>query len=113
MGKDGVSAATPETGVLMVKDYDLFHRVSVDVLAELQRIKATRDEAALKKLFAEKAPTDAAQRPEWKAVIERGSKLAITAGAVEEPWRLSHDGKYRTLCEKLLVIEAATGWRKM
>lgn len=74
---------------LWVKDYDLFHQVAVDVLGELQRIKANRDEAGLVKLFDTYAPLDAIKESWAQSVIERGKDLKINAGYVEQPWRVT------------------------
>jgi hypothetical protein len=45
-------------------------------------------------------PTDeqSAIREPWaQAVIKRGEKLVINAGYVEQPWRVTSDGKYESL----------------
>ncbi len=110
--RDGTPTATPENTVLVVKDYQKFHDVAKDLLAELQRIKATRDEAALKKLFAEKAPLAAIDEPWAQTIIKRGEKLAINAGAVEQPWRVSYKGEFKTLCEGLLLEDVAQVWKR-
>ncbi|MBI3554798.1 MAG: hypothetical protein HY074_00880 [Deltaproteobacteria bacterium] len=109
--RDGTAGTTPENSVLIVKDYQKFHDVSKDLLAELQRIKATRDEAALKKLFTEKAPLEAIHEPWAQAIIKRGEKLAINAGAVEQPWRVNYKGRFKTLCEGLLLEDVAQAWK--
>lgn len=74
---------------LWVKDYDLFHQVAVEVLGELQSIKANRDEAGLVKLFETHAPLDAIKEPWAQSVIERGKNLKINAGYVEQPWAIT------------------------
>ena len=112
INRDGTSPATPENSVLAVKDYQKFHDVSKDLLAELQRIKAVRDEPALKKLFASSAPLDAIHEPWAQAIIKRGEKLAINAGAVEQPWRVNYQGKFKTLCESLLLEDVAQTWKR-
>jgi hypothetical protein len=112
VAKDGTSAATPENGVLIVRDYAKFQDISRGLLAELQRIKAVRDEAALKKLFAEKAPLEAIHEPWAKAIVLRGEKLAINSGSIEQPWRVTRAGKFRTLCEGLLLEDIAQTWKR-
>jgi hypothetical protein len=89
-------ARTPENQVLAVKDYDKFQQVANDLLGELQAIKANREEAKLKELFAKYAPLDAVQEPWAQAIIQRGKDLKINAGYVEQPWRVTADGKYES-----------------
>ncbi|MBI3544008.1 MAG: hypothetical protein HY075_12120 [Deltaproteobacteria bacterium] len=112
VAKDGSSAQTPENGVLAVKDYAKFHDVAVGLLAELQRIKAVRDEAALKTLFEQKAPLDAIHLPWAQAIVKRGERLAVNSGAIEQPWRVSRKGEFKTLCETLLLEDAAQQWHR-
>ncbi len=81
--------ATPENQVLVVKDYNKFHDISRDLLGELQLIKAVRDEAGLKSLFAKEAPLDEIQKPWAQAIIKRGQDLLINAGYVEQPWKIN------------------------
>ena len=95
VARDG-GAPTPQNQVLAVTDYDKFHKVAVDVLAELQAIKANRDEAALKTIFAKYAPLDAIGQPWAQALIARGADLLINAGYVEQPWRITPDGKFES-----------------
>jgi dipeptidyl-peptidase-3 len=111
VARDGVSAPTPENQVLAVKDYEKFTEVTRSLLGELQRIKATRDEAGLKKLFAEHAPLEAANEPWVKALVRRGEQLAINAGAVEQPWSVSPDLKLQTHGD-LTLEGAAQQWVK-
>ena len=92
--RDGSGTPTPENQVLVVKDYEKFHDVASELLGELQRIKAIRDENALKALFAKFSPLEAIGLPWAQAVIERGKDLRINAGYVEQPWAISADGKY-------------------
>ncbi len=96
VARDG-GAMTPENRVLAVVDYDKFQNVARAVLGELQAIKANREEARLKGLFSTYAPLDAIREPWAQAVIKRGEKLAINAGYVEQPWRVTPDGKYESL----------------
>jgi dipeptidyl-peptidase-3 len=102
VARDGTSSATPENQVLAVKDYDKFQQAARDLLEELQAIKANREEAKLKALFGKSAPLDAIHEPWAKAVIRRGQHLAINAGYVEQPWRVTRDGKYETFGGKTL-----------
>jgi dipeptidyl-peptidase-3 len=95
VAKDG-GKPTLENQVLAVADYDKFKKCAVDLLAELQDIKANRKEAELKTLFAKYAPLDAIGKPWAQAIIRRGANLAINAGYVEQPWRLTPDGKYES-----------------
>lgn len=88
VAKDGTSAVTDENFVYAVIDYDLFHQVCVDLLGELQRIKAGRDDAALKVLFEKYAPLDTINEPWMQAVIKRGATLEINSGSIEQPWIL-------------------------
>jgi hypothetical protein len=90
-GKTQVDAKDVPTqdAVLVVLDYDKFHQVAKDLLAELQRIKATRDEKGLAKLFEEKAPLDAVNEPWVQSIIKRGEKLAINAGFIDQPWKIN------------------------
>ncbi|NBX76878.1 MAG: hypothetical protein EBQ92_10020 [Proteobacteria bacterium] len=80
---------TLKNQILRVKDYDKFHQVAVELLGELQRIKANREEQALVKLFDSHAPLDAIKEPWAQAIIERGKDLKINAGYVEQPWRVN------------------------
>lgn len=95
--KTGKSKPTVKDQVLSVKDYDLFHQVSVDLLGELQRIKANREDAALKTLFEKYAPLDDIHKPWAKAIINRGAALLINAGYVEQPWKLTSEGALESL----------------
>ncbi|HEV8058495.1 MAG TPA: hypothetical protein VGP68_01400 [Gemmataceae bacterium] len=95
VARDG-GTMTPENQVLAVADYEKFKQVVSDLLAELQGIKANRDEAALKTLFEKYAPLDAIGQPWAQAVIRRGADLVINAGYVEQPWRITPEGKYES-----------------
>ncbi len=97
---------TPETQVLAVKDYDLFHKTSVDLLSELQRIKANRDDAALKTLFEKYAPLDDIHKPWAQAIIKRGANLLINAGYVEQPWKVTSSGTLETFGGTSLTLES-------
>ena len=83
--------------MLAVVDYDQFQNVARAVLGELQAIKANREEKQLKALFSEYAPLSAIEQPWAQAVIHRGQHLAINAGYVEQPWRVTAEGKYEML----------------
>jgi dipeptidyl-peptidase-3 len=85
---------TLENQVLAVVDYDQFQSVARAVLGELQAIKANRQEDQLKTLFSEYALLSAIEQPWAQAVIHRGQHLAINAGYVEQPWRVTAEGKY-------------------
>jgi dipeptidyl-peptidase-3 len=95
-GKDGKSEPPPDSQVLVVVDYDKFHQVARDVLGELQAIKANRQSDKLKELFSRYAPLEAIHQPWAEAMIRRGETLAINAGSVDQPWRISADGKFET-----------------
>lgn len=88
VAKDGTSPVTDENFVFAVVDYNLFHQVSSDLLAELQRIKAERDETGLKELFNRYAPLDTINEPWMQALIKRGEGLEINSGSIEQPWVL-------------------------
>ncbi|HLW66995.1 MAG TPA: hypothetical protein VKS79_16895 [Gemmataceae bacterium] len=94
--RDG-GAVTVDNQVLAVVDYDKFQNVARSVLGELQAIKANREEAKLKELFQKHAPLDAIKEPWAQAVIRRGKDLAINAGYVEQPWRVTAKGRYESL----------------
>ena len=96
VARDG-GAMTLENQVLAVVDYDQFQSVARAVLGELQAIKANREEKQLEALFNEYAPLSAIEQPWAQAVIRRGEHLAINAGSVEQPWRVTADGKYEVL----------------
>lgn len=89
VSRDGVSPVTDENFVWAVTDYELYHQVCSDLLAEMQKIKAERDEAGLKTLFEKYAPLDAIELPYFQAVIARGAKLEINSGSIEQPWILN------------------------
>jgi hypothetical protein len=108
--KDGQSQPTPENQVLIVRDYEKFHAAAVQLLAELQRIKAVRDEDAMHKLFADHAPLEAIQEPWAQAVIARGKDLAINAGSVEQPWQVTPEARFRLLAPKPVLEKAAQAW---
>ena len=88
---------TPINQVLAVVDYDQFQSVARVVLGELQAIKANREEKQLKALFSEYAPLSAIEEPWAQAIIRRGQHLPINAGYVEQPWRVTAEGKYEVL----------------
>ncbi len=88
---------TPENQVLAVVDYDQFQNVARAVLGELQAIKANREEKRLKAMFSDYAPLSAIEQPWAQAVIHRGQHLAINAGYVEQPWRVTAEGYYEML----------------
>jgi dipeptidyl-peptidase III len=96
VARDG-GTMTPENQVLAVVDYDQFQNAARTVLGELQAIKANREEQQLKALFAEDAPLSAIEQPWAQAVIRRGERLAINAGYVDQPWRVTAEGKYEML----------------
>jgi hypothetical protein len=112
VAKDGHSAPTVDNQVLAVTDYDAFQKVVHDLLAELQAIKANREEAKLKTLFAEDAPLDAIHQPWAQAVIRRGAHLLINAGYVEQPWRVTGTGKYESFGGKTLE-SIAPFWKQI
>jgi dipeptidyl-peptidase-3 len=95
--RDGHSQPTLENQVVVVKDYDKFQQVARNVLEELQAIKANRDEKRLKDLFAKYAPLDGINQSWAQEMIRRGQNLAINAGSVDQPWRITSDGKYEAL----------------
>lgn len=90
VSRDG-SPLTNENLVLRINDYEAFHRVSTELLAELQRIKAVRDEAALAALFANDAPLNEIETPWMQALIERGTRLEVYSGSTEQPWSLTNN----------------------
>ena len=108
--KDGKSRPAPGNQVLIVRDYDKVRATAVDLLSELQRIKAVRDEEAMHKLFADHAPLEAIQEPWAQAVIARGETLAINAGSVEQPWQVTPDARFRLLAPKPALDKVAQVW---
>lgn len=100
--KEGTKPHTDQNGVLVVTDYDKFHHVAVDQLATLQKIKANRDEAGLKDLFARLAPLDDINKSWAQAIVKRGENLKINAGYVEQPWKVSSDLKFHAFGGKTL-----------
>ena len=110
VSREGSAEYTPENAVLEVVDYEKFYTTAHDLLAELQRIKAVRDEAALKKLFAQDAPLNVIDTAWAKGIIQRGNKLAVNQGSVEQPWRLSADGKLEPLGKDLTLEGIAPAW---
>lgn len=100
--RGGGGEASVSKQVLSVLDYDRFHLVAHDLLAELQAIKAARQEEKLKDLFDRYAPLDDIQLPWAQAVIERGARLLINAGSIEQPWHVTIDGKFASFGGKTL-----------
>lgn len=90
VSKDG-SPMTLDNQVLRVKNYELCHKVAVDLLSELQRIKAMRDEVALKALFEKYTPVSSIDTPWAKALVKRGETLVSFYGFVDQPWKVSKD----------------------
>ncbi len=88
MAKDGSREFNDQNFVLGVVDYDKYYKVCYELLEELQRIKAVRDEAALARIFADEAPLKEIEQPWLQAVIQRGLKLSINNGAIEQPWKI-------------------------
>ncbi len=111
VARDEKSAPTLDNQVLAVLDYDRFHEVTGELFGELQRIKANREEAGLKELFAKYAPLEAIEEPWAKAILARGKDLKINAGYVEQPWRVTADGKYESFGGPTLE-SIATHWAK-
>ena len=109
--KDGNGEPTPQNQVLVVTDYDKFQQVAHDLLGELQAIKANRQQKELKELFERYSPLDAINQPWARTVIERGKDLAINAGSIDQPWRVTHDGKFETFGGTTLESIAAY-WKK-
>jgi parallel beta-helix repeat protein len=110
--KDGHSAPTPENQVLVVVDYDLYQKVARDLLEELQAIKANREADNLRQLFEKSAPLDAIHEPWAQAIIRRGQDLLINAGYVEQPWRVTADGKYERFGGRTLE-SIAPYWKQL
>lgn len=101
----------PQHRLLKVLDYEGFQRVSRDLLAELQRIKAVRDEGALRQLLAEQAPLTAAQLPWALDVVTRGEALLYNAGSVEQPWDISPQPRLQlSTLGGLTLVESAPHW---
>jgi hypothetical protein len=95
--REGVHANGEGPEVLVVKDYAKFQEVARELLGTLQHIKAVRDEAGLKDLFAKYAPLEAIHQPIWQGIIARGRELKINAGYIEQPWKVTADGKFQAL----------------
>jgi hypothetical protein len=85
--KDG-SIMTNDNLVLKVLDYDKYHEVCVNVLRDMQNIKAERLEQDLKDLYSKYAPLSAISEMWLQSVIKRGSVLAINSGTFEQPWSI-------------------------
>jgi dipeptidyl-peptidase III len=96
VARDG-GAMTLDNQVLAVVDYDKFQNAARSVLGELQAIKANREDAKLKELFQKYASLDAIREPWAQAIIRRGKDLAMNAGYVEQPWRVTAEGRYESL----------------
>ena len=94
--KDGQSPLTVENQVLAVKDYDLFHSVAVELLGQLQTLKANRDAQGVIALFTKYADLKQIDTDWAQAIIKRGVPLKINAGYVEQPWRITKDLKIET-----------------
>lgn len=107
--RDG-TAMTNANRVLNVKDYELFHRIAFATLEELQRVKATRQEAEMRALFAKYAPLDAIDESWAQAVIERGAKLRMSYGTVEQPWKLNRKGRVKTFGDASSMELIAPYW---
>ncbi len=101
---------TPENQVLEVVDYDRFQSVARAVLGELQAIKANREVKQLEELFSQFAPLSAIGEPWAQAVIRRGEHLAANAGYVDQPWRVTAEGKFEMLGGTTLE-SIATFWK--
>ena len=86
--RDG-TLMTDENLVLRVTDYEKYHAVCVEVLRELQNIKAERLEQELKDMYLKYAPLSAISEPWLQNVIKRGATLAINSGTFEQPWQIS------------------------
>ncbi len=95
-GKEG-KAFTPLNGVLVVTDYDLFQKVSLELLQQLQEMKANRLELELQKLFDTTAPLDEIDKPWAVGIIERGKNLKINSGYVEQPWLVNEKLEFKIL----------------
>lgn len=102
VGKDGKKGHSDENGVLAVTDYGKFHQVAVEQLSKLQLIKATRDEAGLKDLFARLAPLEEINKTWAQAVVKRGENLKINAGYIEQPWSVNSQLEFEAFGGKTL-----------
>ena len=98
VARDDSASVTDDNRVLAVVDYAKMQAESVKLLAELQTLKALRNEAGLRSLLATRAPLDEVGQPWAQAVIRRGEGLLYNAGAVEQPWGIleeEHEGTLR------------------
>jgi dipeptidyl-peptidase-3 len=102
----------PETQILVVKDYMAFHEVCLDLLAQLQDIKANRKVKELEVLFKEKAPLDEIQKPWAQAMIKRGENLRINSGTYEQSWIIDSSLKFKAVSEPTLE-SVSQGWSKI
>lgn len=100
--KNGSESHTLQDGVLIVNDYEKFYTVSKNLLAELQSIKANRNEKGLKELFQKYAPLDEIDSGWAQAIIKRGENLKINAGYVEQPWKITPTLQFKSLGDKTL-----------
>jgi hypothetical protein len=75
--QDGKSPVTDENRVLKVVDYDKFHATTVDLLRQLQTIKATRALDEMNALFANEAPLAEIDKAWAQKIVERGQALKI------------------------------------
>ena len=102
VSRDRKSAPNHQNQVLAVLDYELFYRVSHDLLGLLQEIKARRLLHEQEELFKKYAPLDSANEPWAEAIVRRGEPLLINAGYVEQPWKISPRLNYVTMGESTL-----------
>ncbi len=102
ISKTGKETHTTEDGILVVKDPEKFQEVSRALLGQLQKIKATRDEAGLKNLFEKYAPLDEINSDWAQAIIKRGESLKINSGYVEQPWIVTSSSRFKSLGGKTL-----------
>ncbi|HRK03045.1 MAG TPA: hypothetical protein PLH57_10305, partial [Oligoflexia bacterium] len=107
--KDG-EQISDRNRVLNVKDYALFHATALKTLEDLQRIKASRGETEMRELFAKYAPLDAINEPWAQAIIERGAKLRMSNGTVEQPWKMNRKGVVKVFGDSSSMESIATFW---
>ncbi len=136
--QDEKSPVTPENAVLLVTNYQKFQDTARASLKALQDIKAYKKAKEMTELFEKYAPSlesiakgaangvpdDQYRLPLLQGVIKRGPKLAINAGAIQQPWIIQkpwkytnwipyvgHDARFKALGE-LNLESAALYWKK-
>ena len=102
--------ANKDDQIIFVKDYDLYQKEAVRLLEELQRIKATRDVEALKKLFATDGELSDIEKPWMQNLMKRAEKLRYFIPTVVQPWTLTPKGEFKIIGDLSLKSVAQAGF---